>query len=109
MKMNISVKKFYGSCYLKIIAENVNIEEDLSEGIFEKDENGKLNFSKRIMTDITDGSMSEIISAVEDMVYYREREYNSENLINLLFDKLPNDIREKVLKQLNKEYGNNDE
>lgn len=109
MKMNISVKKFYGSCYLKIIAENVNIEEDLSEGIFEKDENGKLNFSKRIMTDITNDSMSEIISAVEDVVYYREREYNSENLINLLFDKLPDDIREKVLKQLNKEYGNNDE
>lgn len=102
--MEIEIKNNSVSIYLIVKADNVDMQEDITEGLYEKLENGKNDFSKRIGKDISDESMDRIVSMTEDLVHYRQRDYDTSSLINYCFDKLPNDVRTELLKSLCEKY-----
>ena len=49
--------------------------------------------------------MDKFNNIVENLFYYREREFDSSSMIFQAFAKLPRDIQESTLKQLNEDYG----
>ena len=101
--MEISVKKNYG--YTLIFqAENVSVEEDIEDRIYPKTDDGKTDFSKPPQRDIKTDILDQITSVLIDMIYYREREYESGSLIGGLFEKLPDDSAKQLLAKLNKTY-----
>jgi hypothetical protein len=101
--MEISVKRNYGY-YLVFKAENVNVEEDIEERIYPKLENGKNDFSKPPKRDINTDVIEQIVRVLDDLIDYREREFDSSSLIERLFEKLPDDSIQKLLSKLNRDY-----
>ena len=100
--MEISLKRNYGY-FLIFKAENVSVEEDVEERIYSKTEDGKTDFSKPPKRDINDDILEQITSLLSDLIYYREREFDSSSLIEGLFDKLPSELANKLLIKL-KDY-----
>jgi hypothetical protein len=98
--MEIQLKRNYGY-YLIIKAENVNIEEDVEERIYSKTEDGKIDFSKPPVRDISTVTLDQMTSILSDLIYYREREYDASSLIKQLFDKLPMEVGDVLIKELN--------
>lgn len=100
--MKIELKTSYGY-YLVINADNVHIEEDIESREYEKDENGKIkNINPK--RDINTGYLDEVVSLLDDMIYYREAEYDSSDLVVGLFNKLPTNAVQSLLTKLNEEY-----
>ncbi len=95
--MEISLKRSYQYCTLVVTDTNVNIEEDLTEGLYTLKEDGKKDFNKRLGYDVTDVGLDLLVKPLEDLAYYREREYDSSALIATLFDKLPEDKQTALL------------
>jgi hypothetical protein len=100
--MKIEVKRNYG-IYLIFKADNVLVEEDIEERIYSKLENGKTDFSKPPLRCVATESLDQIVRVLDDMIYYREREYDSNSLISSLIDKLPEESRNELLKKLAKD------
>jgi len=107
--MKITVDNKYFGTNIVIVAENVKIEEDVSETIYGKKEDGKPDFTKRLGKDITNEAMNLFGTVMYDMAYYRESPYDSSDLIKTLFEKLPDNKRQELLKTLMKDYLEEDE
>lgn len=103
--MNIEIKGSWSGKDIIYSAENVRIEENILERIYEKDENGKTNFSKLKVEDITDEILTQYTSLLDELFFYRKRDFNSSEMIEQAFDKLPEDIQQALLEKLNKDYG----
>ena len=101
--MEIKLDKSHYGCNLIIEADNVKIVEDIEKRTYSRDDNGKLNeiFPER---DIEDSALKMVSQVLEDMIYYRKSEFDSCNLIDQLFGKLPILEREKLLSNLNRDY-----
>lgn len=80
---------------------NVLIEFDATEREWIKDENGK---AIRCTNDISDEALNMFTAVTEDLIYYRQKEYDSSNLIIQLFDKLSEGRRSMLLDQLRADY-----
>lgn len=107
--MNITVdKKYYGTNII-VEADNVKIEEDISETIYGKTEDGKRDFKKRLGDDITNDGMKQFTTVMEDIVYYRNAPYDSSSLIERLFEKLPDNKQQELLKTLIRQYQEEEE
>jgi len=102
--MEISIDKSYSSCYIKVTAENVKVEECVSESLYHLKEDGKPDYTKFKGYDIEDKPLTMFVSVLEDLIYYREREYNSTSLISCLFEKLPEKERTELLTELKRYY-----
>jgi len=76
----------------------------MEERIYQKLEDGKSDFSKAPQRDIKTEYLQQFCQVVEDMIYYREREYDSETLILQLFEKLPSEVANKLAIKLGKDY-----
>lgn len=98
--MEIKVKHKYSDTDIVIKADNVNIEERLSETIYELKEDGKNDYTKRKGYDITNVAMSQFAEILDDILYYRSRPFDSSTLIENLVAKLPDGKREEVIKSL---------
>jgi hypothetical protein len=103
--MEISLKLNHGSAYLKVEADNVRIEEHISETIYGVKEDGTKDFSQRFGYDISDEYLTQLERVLEDMFYYRVKEYDSNGLIRQAFNKLPEDVKKDMLKELNETHG----
>lgn len=101
--MKIEFKKSHGH-YLTFVAENVHVEEDIDERIYSKLPDGKSDFSKPPLRDVSDDCMAQFVNILDDLVYYRERDYDSSELIKRLFDKLPADIAQSLSKSLYEQF-----
>jgi len=101
--MEIEVKRNYG-IYLILKADNVLVEEDIEERMYSELENGMPDFSKPPLRCVVTESLDQIVRVLDDMIYYREREYDSSSLISSLIDKLPEELRNELLKKLAKDY-----
>jgi hypothetical protein len=100
--MEIELIARYGY-YLKVVADNVHIEEDIESRTYPKDADGKTGYSNS--TRDVDTKYVDMISRVlDDMVSYRIAEYDSSTLISTLFEKLPEEQIIKLMKKLNKDY-----
>lgn len=97
--MEIKLNSNSFSYNLEIKDTNVFIEEDVTERTWIRDEDGKVKFCKM---DISDEGLSMIATVMEDMIYYRELEYDSSTLIERLFEKLPTEAMQNLLVELNK-------
>jgi hypothetical protein len=96
--MEISVKRNYGF-ELNFIAENVNVCEDIEERIYSKTEDGKTDFNN-VKRDVKTEVIKQFVSVLEDMIYYREADFDSSDLIEQLFDKLPQQVANDLLIKL---------
>lgn len=101
--MEISLKRSYGY-YLIFKAENVFVEEDVETSIYSKTEDGKTDFSKPPKRDISDDILEQITNLLYDLIYYRERDFDSSSLIEELFKKLPNKLANELFLRLKKDY-----
>ena len=101
--MEISLKRNYG--YEIIVkADNVNIEEDIEERTYPKDDNGKTDFKKPPKRDISTSAIDMFVRVLEDMILFRDKEYDSTGLIEGLFDKLPSAAAIELAAKLSKNY-----
>ncbi len=101
--MEINIATSYGSIDLEFKADNVHAIETISETKYALKEDGKKDFTKNIGTDIADEYMDMITRLADDAAEYRVAEYDSEGLIKTLFDKLPDNIKQSVVKDLTRE------
>lgn len=97
--MNITTKGGYGSLTVIVTAENVKIEEEVTEGIYAiKD--GKEDYSKRIGSQVASEHLTTFVNVLDDLIYQRETPFDSSSLIKSLFDKLPEDKMELLVNEL---------
>lgn len=84
----IYLKSNYG---FEIIVEdgNAKISIDIEDRIYSKLEDGKTDFTKPPLRDISDESFNEVVKLLDDMAYYRKRDFDSTDLIESLISKLP--------------------
>lgn len=101
--MEIELKKNYGF-ELVFKAENVKITEDIEERTYPKKEDGKPDFNKSPKRDICDNAVEQFVNVLEDIIYYREKDFDSSNLIERLFEKLPQESCESLLTKLIRDY-----
>lgn len=100
--MEISIKRNYGF-ELIFKAENVNVCEDIEERIYGKTEDGKTDYTK-VKRDIDTGVLGQFVSVLDDMIYYREAEFDSSDLIERLFGKLPKEVAHNLADKLKTDY-----
>jgi hypothetical protein len=81
-------------------ADNVLVTEDIEERIYSKTEDGKSDFSRPPFRDISNEVVEQFVAVLADIAYYRKREFDSSDLIEVLFDKLPEDKAEVLLNKL---------
>lgn len=103
--MEITLKSSGTFYELKVTAENVNMTENITETEYAIKEDGKIDYSKVIVRDIENSTMDQFSGLMEDLIYYRERPYDSTNLLRSAFEKLPEDKQIELLKELNRDYG----
>lgn len=101
--MEVSFKKNY-DFELIIEAENVKICEDAEERIYPTTEDGKTNYKGSVIRDVKTGVIEQFASLLEDMIYYREADFDSSTLIKRLFEKLPQDVCDKLIVELKHDY-----
>lgn len=100
--MEISLRRSSGFDLI-FKAENVNICEDIEERIYSKTEDGKTDYTN-VKSDIKTEVLEQFVSIVEDLIYYREADFDSSGLIERLFDKLPLLVAVKLIEKLRKDY-----
>jgi len=100
--MEIELKRNYGF-ELIFKTENVNVSEDIEDRVYSKTEDGKIDF-KNVKRDIKTDVLEQFTSVLTDMIYYREAKFDSSDLIERLFEKLPNDKIQSLLVKLKREY-----
>jgi hypothetical protein len=101
--MNIALKRNYGF-ELIFEAENVRVTEDIESREYPKDENGKTVINLNPKRDIKTDALEQFVNVLEDMIYYREAEFDSSNLIERLFEKLPPDVAIKLAEKIKRDY-----
>jgi len=79
--MDIQVKRNSYSTILVVEDTNVKIETDVSSPIYARKEDGSKDFTKRLGEDINDDSLTMMTSVLDDMIYYRDKEFDSSDLI----------------------------
>lgn len=85
---------------LVITADNVMITEDIEERTYRKDENGKTIFDLNPKRDVKTEFLVQFSTVLDDLIYYRVKEYDSSELIRNLFGKLPANIANDLAKDL---------
>lgn len=99
--MEIKLQTNYYGYNLIIEADNVKINEDIESREYPKDENGKTIINLNPNRDIKTEALEQISTLLGDMIYYRKAEFESSDLMELLFNKLPIASREKIVNKLN--------
>jgi len=100
--MEISFKKNHGF-ELTFKADNVIVCEDAEERIYGKTEDGKTDFAK-VKRDVKTDVIEQFVSILDDMIYYRESDFDSSSLIERLFEKLPIEACNNLLIKLRQDY-----
>ncbi len=101
--MEITLKKNYGY-ELVFSTENVKVEEDVEEREYSKKEDGRIDFSIPPKRDIKTDALNTFVNILDDLIYYREKEFDSSVLIERLFEKLPNNIAISLLEKLSRDF-----
>jgi len=99
--MEITLKNSYGYTEVVFEAENVKVVGDITQRLYDVDESGKSILKGK---DISDLDLDKFVRFMEDLVYYRDREFDSTELICGLFQKMPQDKAEELLNKLNADY-----
>lgn len=106
MEIQIKGSNSYGT-EIHYKADNVHVTEDVYETIYGIGENGKTDYSNRLGRDIIKDVLDKFCGVTEDLIYYRESEYDSSTLIRQLLNKLPEKEKLEIYKQLKEEFDEN--
>lgn len=99
--MEISLNASYHSYILKIEDGSYKLELDIEKRAYPIDDiSGKIDTKKPVERDIDEQYISKLSRVLEDMIYYRKKEFDSSDLIFHLFQKLPEVKKEELLKIL---------
>ena len=101
--MEISLKRNYGF-ELIFKAENVSVTEDIESRTYPNNEDGKVDYSKPPKRDVSTPAIEQIVSLLDDMIYYRVADFDSTNLIERLIDKLPKEAHDKFMMKAHNAY-----
>jgi hypothetical protein len=101
--MNITLKRNYGF-ELIFEAENVRVTEDIESREYPKDKNGKTVINLNPKRDIKTDALEQFVNVLDDIIFFREAEFDSSNLIERLFEKLPSDVAIKLAKKIKRDY-----
>ena len=102
-RMDITLKRHYGY-ELIFEAENVKIIEDIEDRIYSKTEDGKTDFKTPPKRDVKTNALEQFTSVLDDMIHYREADFDSSDLIERLFAKLPQEVANNLLVKLKRDY-----
>jgi hypothetical protein len=102
--MEIAIERNYNT-YLIFKAENVNVEEGIESRVYGKTEDGRTDYTNATR-DIKTDVIEQFVSVLDDMIYYREADFDSSGLIERLFEKLPQDVCDKLIIKLKNNYEN---
>ena len=108
--MEIKLDASHYGYHIIIEAENVKITEDIESRTYHKTEKGMTDWMRAPERDITDEALNQFTQLLEDIIYYRKKDYDSSSLIENLFSKLPQQVANELYVKLNKyvEDENND-
>ena len=67
--MKIELKAGFYNCNVIVEAENVKIEDCITKNIYDKTEEGKIDFKNCLGYDITDEAMSKFTTLLEDITF----------------------------------------
>ena len=102
--MEIEVQnRSFGQCIV-YTDTNIKVEEDISAAIYALKEDGKKDFTKRLGEDIKDEYVAKFVRALDDIIHYREAKFDSSDLVKNLFEKLPEEKQQELLKRFVKDY-----
>lgn len=101
--MEINLKRNHGY-ELIIEADNVRITEDIEDRVYFKLENGKSDFTIPPKRDVKTDAIVQFVSVLEDMIHYREADFDSSSLIESLFEKLPQQVANTLSAKLKHDY-----
>lgn len=101
--MNITLKRNYGY-ELIFEADNIKVVEDIEERTYPKDESGKSIINLNPKRDIQTSAIEQFANVLQDMIYYRESDFDSSDLIKSLFDKLPSSKVQSLITELYNTY-----
>lgn len=90
--MEIEFKRSDYYTYLIYTDVNVRVEDQVSTG-------GPLE------NEIATNTIDKFVGVLDDLIYFRQKEYDSTNIISNLFDKLPEEKQQTLLKKFNEDYG----
>ena len=100
--MNIQVKNRYGMEVVITDGDNcIAVDAEKRTYSFKK-EDGKTDWSK-CEKDIDEEILEEFSCALSDLIYYREKEYDSSDVILSLFEKLPEQQKQEVYEKIKDE------
>ena len=102
--MEITLKASYAGYDIIFKSENVIVTEDIEERIYPVSEDGKVDYKSRPLRDISDNALNQFVALLDDIIYYRKRDFNSSDLIEKLFEKLPEDSANKLFAKLKNDY-----
>ena len=94
--MEIELKTSNYGIDLVVKAENVNISEDIEERVWEN--------NRIVRRDVQDEWVKNIAQLMEDIIYYRVADFDSSELIEQLFNNLPQETAESLSEKLFKDY-----
>lgn len=106
--MDITVNKNYTGIHLKIEFTDGNhtfkYEDDIEERTYAKKEDGKTDFMRKIGSDVKTDVIDKYSRILSDLICYRNEDYDASDLIKQLFEKLPKDKVQDLLKELVHDY-----
>jgi len=65
---------------------------------------GKIDFKQRLGYDVTDKAIKDFMGVLSDLAHYRDREFDSCDLIEQLFEKLPSEKVQSLITKLTDLY-----
>ena len=102
--MNIEYFKYTDDIVMSVSLLEDSIEEEITENVFGTTSEGKIDYSNKLMRDVSDYNLDIMVRAVKGLIGYRKRTYDSSEVIKALFEKLPDDVRMELIETLNAEY-----
>lgn len=98
--MKIQITQSHSFTTICVTDQNVNIEYDATDSIQKENNIGQPYYDR----DVSNEAMDMFSHCLEDLAYYREREYDSTSLMSLLMKKLPEEKQQLLLKEFIKDY-----
>lgn len=89
---------------IHVKADNVHVVDDIETKIFSITSEGKKDYTKPYTKDISDEGLQKVVTLLDDIIYFRTKEFDASTLIENLFEKLSVEKRSSFLKHLNDMY-----
>ena len=97
MEITFNAQHGYTVC---ITAANVTLVKDVEDRVYIKTPDGKVDPTKHVVKDVSDEGLNLFAVPLQEAIYYRTRTFDSSDLIEKLFEKLPGPKAALILEKL---------